>query len=127
MVLIGNEVLTKIKTTITEATVLSPEQDVSSSFPCITFREISNSTNGSDSAGEHDSNISFEINIFTTGKTRISDSQSLIVKVDNIMSGFYGMTRYDSSPVENYADTNLYRHVMRYSCVVNKNKEIYRR
>ena len=128
MVSIKNEVFTKLKSEITTAKVKSPSQNTENTFPVITFSEISNTINkfSIDTSGENNSNILFEVNIFTIGNNKESECMTLITKVDDILSGFYRMSRDFSNQIENYADTNVYRHILRYSCIVNKNKTIYR-
>lgn len=127
MVFISNEVLTKLKTTITTASVGDGNQDITPTFPCITFKQTNNQLGIKDSAGEYSSTLTFEINIFTTGQKKVSDCDKLIQSVDSIMSGVYGMNRDTSMRVENYGDINIYRHLIRYSCVITKSKEIFGR
>lgn len=126
---ITNEILTYIKLGIPEATVLSAYPSTSPKFPCIVIEEISNTIvpDTIDTAGEHYSDVSIEINIFTDNpQTKMSDAKSLRNKVDTIMTQ-YKLNRDFASTTPNYADGSIYRYTMRYSCLVNSNKVIYRR
>lgn len=129
MIDIGNEVLTKLKTDIADVRFLSPYQTTSKKFPCATFEEKINTTHQDtvDTSGEFASNAMFEINIYTTGQGKETSAKKIRDKVDNIMSGFYRMSRITSEPAPNYADENIYRYFLQYECVVTKNKQIYRR
>ena len=100
-----------------------------SEFPCITFEEKINTSHdqSADSAGEFANDITYEINIFSNSRTPISECTPLRVLVDGVMSGTYRMRRTFSDVVPNYQDKNIYRYLIRYQCVVDKNNKIYRR
>lgn len=127
---ITNEVLTKVKTDLATsfpALKVTDGYQESVSFPLVTIRESTNIVmdGTKDSAGEHYSQCSLEINIFTTGTKKVSDAKKIRNAVDGILGDYYGMTRNDSLEVPNYLDTNVYRYLMRYSFVVSENKQIY--
>lgn len=128
MIDITNEVLTKLKTELSPIKVMLPSQNNASTFPCVTFKEVSNVVLDSsiDSSGEVASQLAFEVNIFTKGNTKESSSRTIRQQVDTVLSTYYGMNRDFSNDVENYGDVTIYRYVMRYSCVVDRNKTIYR-
>lgn len=129
MIDITNRILTQLKNLFPSVTVTGEyTQDNELVFPVITLRELENTTftETVSSAGEEHSALSFEINIFSNSKNKITDVKELRNSVDNIMSSTYNMNRTTSTEVRNYADVNVYRWVLRYSCVVDNNLTIYR-
>ena len=126
---ISNEVLTEIKTSLPDVAVLTEFPMKKPSFPCITFRDSGNTTHidSVDSGGEQHNEISFEINIFSNGKNKITKAKEIRNTIDGIMSDKYNMTRDLSDQIPNFADESIYRYVLRYSCIVDKSERIYRR
>ena len=126
---ITNEVFTKIKTDLPTYTVLASYPLTTPIFPCIVFEEMSNITlDGSvDSDGQHHSDISFEVNIFSNTENKMTEVKLIRNLVDSILSDYYGMRRDYSSVTPNYLDSNIYRYTLRYTCVVSENNTIYRR
>lgn len=126
---ITNEVYTNLKTTLTDVTVLPTYPSTIPVFPCITVEELTNTNNTDthDSAGDHHSDASIEIYIYTNGEDRISKAKSIRNRIDVIMNDNYNMLREDSRPIPNPADLTLYRYVLRYSYTIDSNKIIYRR
>lgn len=125
---IYNEIFTKLKTEITTANVL-PEYPIGTpSFPCIIIDEKLNNSfiDTIDSGGENHNSLSFEINIFSNAENKRSVCRELRKQVDLILSDQYGLTRTNSMPVPNYSDLNIYRYMLTYTCVVDKNKTIFR-
>lgn len=129
MIDLTNEILTNLKNKLINVDVKSPYDNSKTTFPTVTIKEISNTTDFEtvDSNGETHSLISFEINIFDIGNNKESSCKKIRNSIDLIMTQDYKMNRDFSAQVENYADTNVFRWILRYSCVVNKNKVIYRR
>ena len=72
------------------------------------------------------SEISFEINIFSNVQNKITQVREIRNTIDSLLTGV-GMTRDYSNPIPNYSDLNLYRYILRYTCVVDSNKKIFRR
>ena len=132
MIDIKNEILTTLNNTLIEKfngiSLKSSYQLTSPTFPCVTFDEVNNSTDVAsvDSSGEFSSNLSFEINIYTFGNKSETTCLKIRNEIDNIMNGNYGMLRISSNRVVNYADTRVFRWVLRYSCTIDKAKLIYR-
>jgi len=126
---IFNEVLTKIKTDISTATVLSEYPETTPTFPCIVIQELSNTTDTTtvDTGGEQYNHISFEINIFDNGDTKRTVCRNLRNSIDAIMSEYYGMNRTDGGSVPNYMDSSIYRYNLKYDFKIDNNKKIYRR
>lgn len=126
---IGNEVFTKLKNDISGATVLGDYPATEPNFPCIIFSELSNNTvvDSVDSSGENHNEVGFEVNIFSNAHNKKTIVKGLRKEVDDIMSGYYNMNRDFSDPTPNFSDTDIYRYTLRYSCVVDENKVIFRR
>lgn len=126
---ITNELLTVLKSELTGVDVLTSYPETPPNFSCITFEEGENTSNIStkDSSGFNHSNISFEINIFTVGNSKMSKAKVIRNKIDKILSGTYGLNRNASRSVPNYLNNSVYRYNMRYSGIIDKNKVIYGR
>lgn len=125
---ITNELFTKLKTDITDATLVTSFQADDSGFPRIVFVETANTGSPStrDSGGEKHSVVAFDVNVFTSGNRKISISKDLRNKVDAILCDFYGLSRVFSGEIENYNDRNIYRYVLRYTGTVDQNLVIHR-
>lgn len=128
MIDIENEILTAIHNACPTATVKKPNQIENPTFPCITVREKTNTTviSSVDTSGEYHSDITFEINIFSNSQTPILETKSFRATIDNILSASYGMNRVFDDEVPNYADSGIYRYVLKYQCIIDKNGKIYR-
>ena len=126
---IFNEVLSVVKTHVSPIKVLSHYPETTPEFPCVIMEEGSNTANfgTTDTSGEKFNNQTFEINIFTIGSEKVSTAKGIRNKVDSIMSDQYGMNRDYSGTIPSFLDNNIYRWVLRYSCVVDKDKKLYRR
>lgn len=124
---IYNEVLTKLKAELTDVEISQSNPIGVPNAPCVVFKELSNNSDPEhrDSAGEKYNALAFEINIYTIGATRISQSRAIRLLADGVMADYYNMNRDFSDEVQNYADTTVYRYILRYSCLVDENKKVY--
>lgn len=124
-----NEIFSAIYTACSTAKVVKGNPKIAPSFPCVTFLEKINTTNDAtfDTSGECANDITYEINIFSNSETPIAECASLRSTIDGVMSGTYRMRRTFSDVVPNYQDENIYRYLLRYQCVIDKNNKIYRR
>lgn len=129
MIDIENEIYTTIKTTITSASVEKDSPEVINQQPIIVFSQEENTSYEEtvDSSGEQHNDLDFKIEIYTQGDSKRSVSKSLQQSIDAIMSGTYNMRRIFSQEVPNFMDRRIYRYILKYSCVVDKNGKIYRR
>lgn len=125
---ITNEVLTDIKRALVDVTVLSSYPFKVAKFPIAIVTEEDNSAllETKDSAGFQHSNIAFSIEIYTDGNKKMSLAKEIRNKVDNIMSGEYGMTRSRPQVIPNYLDDSIYRYKLTYTGIIDKEKKIYR-
>lgn len=126
---IFNEVFTAVKTQLSNYNVVSHYPESTPEFPCVVMEELSNlAVDGTtDTSGEKYNELSFEVNIFTTGAEKSSKAKELRNVVDAILGDFYGMNRDYSGTMPSFLDNNIYRYTIRYSCVVDKDKKLYRR
>lgn len=125
---ITNELFTDIKNELVGMNVLSSYQSTVSKFPTIIIEEIDNShyRNSKDSSGFQHSNIAYSIEIYTTGTRRMTEAKKIRNRIDNVISGKYGLTRGTPIVVPNYLDGNIYRYKLTYSGLIDKTKTIYR-
>jgi len=126
---ITNEVYTKLKSTVTSATILTEYPESTPVFPCVVFSELLNNTYEEtiDTGGQNHGDVSFEVQIFSNSDTKITQVKSIRNSIDSVMADTYGMSRTYSNAVPNYMDTNIYRYVLRYTCIVDANRKIYGR
>lgn len=125
---ITNEVYTELKNQLVGITVLTGFPETQPNFPCVTIEENSNTIRPDtiDTSGEKHNVVRLDINIFTNSKTKMQDAKNIRNSIDEILSGTYRMNRDFSDVIHNYADSSLYRYVMRYSFTIDNNKTIYR-
>ena len=126
---IFNEVYSKLKTELSDVTVLPsyPTGDVT--FPIVTIQELSNvaDTFTRDTSGNFTSSVTYEVNIFSNKTNSNSESREIRNKIELILGKGYGMGRNYSNETPNFLDSNIYRYTMRYSFTIDNNKKIYRR
>lgn len=126
---ITSEVITRLRSELTPIKVMDSYPNKNASFPCVIVQELNNNSyqQTKDSIGQHHSNISLELNILTNSETKMSDAKTIRNQIDAILSDEYGMSRDYSNAIPNYADENIYRYVLRYGAIVDKNRKIYGR
>ena len=99
-----------------------------SSYPFVSIELIEDSIyeQGVDSGDiENFANMSYEINVYTKGDTRMSSAYGLLGVADNFMKSI-GFTRIIIQPMQDQNET-LYRIIARYEAVVGKDLKVYRR
>lgn len=128
MIDITNEILTKLKNELSGVSVKSSYDGVNPKFPLVTINETDNMLNPQHVSSNYCNTftISFDINIFDIGNKKETSVKSIRNKIDDIMLNHYKMNRVSSQNIENYLDNEIYRWVLRYSCVVDKDLKIYR-
>ena len=100
------------------------------SFPGVSLIEMDNSvytsTQTSD-GNENHSQLMYELNVYSNKtKGKKAECKKIISLIDSVMLG-YGFTRTMLQPIPNIDDATIYRMIARYSAVVSKDKEIFRR
>lgn len=125
---ITNEIYTKLDSELSNVTVLPDYPSTTPIFPCVVIKEMANTQHIDtiDSSGSQHCDITIEINIFSNAENKRTQAKGIRDEIDSIMDGMYGMNREHSGEVPNYSDTNIYRYVLRYSGVIDKNKKIHR-
>lgn len=126
---IFNEVFTKLKSDLSPLATHSHYPEVTPTMDCVILEQLSNNNVQFtvDTSGDKYNEISFEVNIFTQGAEKASKARAILKKVDAVMADFYRMNRDYSGTLPSFLDNNIYRMIVRYSCIVDKNKQIYRR
>lgn len=101
-----------------------------SSFPCVSMVEMDNSvyTRSQTSVGdENHAQLMYEVNVYSNKtKGKKTECKSIIAYIDELMLN-RGFTRTMLQPIPNMDDATIYRMIARYTGVVSKNKEIFRR
>lgn len=128
-----NQVYSKLKTDITldgsSVLVLPDFPDISPQLPCVIIESKNNSNrlDTTSSAGQQHNTCVYEINVFTQGDTKRTDSVNIVGQVDSIMSDEFGMNRDSMEQVRNLFDETIYRIVIRYTFTIDKQQKIHRR
>lgn len=100
-----------------------------SEFPCVYIEEISNTSLDStitSTSNENHANISYEINVWSNKSAgRKAEAKAILAIADNVLVQ-YNFSRITRTPVQ-IDDGTKYRIIARYSAIVDKNENIYRR
>ena len=114
-----NTALSSLLSTYPKLKVISEYVEMSTEFPLVSVVQTDNYTHteSQDTAlREHEANVMFEVNVFTTGKNKKSVAKLIANMVDGEMQDNL-FTRTYFSQVPN-VDRTVYRIVMRYTAVV---------
>lgn len=99
------------------------------SYPFVSIEEIDNSNyerSEDSSCSENHVRVTYEINIYTKdNSTKKTEAKNILRVVDDFMLGI-GFSRLSKTPIQG-DDETIYRVVLRYSGVVSKTNEIFRR
>ena len=130
MVNITNEIYTKLKTELKDdkVNVFLDYPNAKPEFPCVILTEISHlpHTETIDSNGTNYYECSLQVDIFSDKANARTIVNGIRIRVDDILSEQYKMTKESDEHIVNYMDTEVYRHMMRYRFIISKNKTIYR-
>ena len=121
-------ITTALKTYDSSVKTSSVYTNSPSSYPFVSIEMINNDVydDGIDSGDiENFATLSYEINIYAKGDTRMSKSWELLEIADNFMKSV-GFTRVSATPMQDQNET-LYRIIARYEGVVGKDLKVYRR
>ena len=132
MIDIFNELYTLVVNTLTTydntISYSSVYTNMPTNYPFVSMEEISDSvyTNGSDSDEiENFANKEYEINIYTKNPNKKSKCDSIAQVVDTLLKS-KGFVRVSKNILQDENET-IYRLIVRYSGVVSKDHNIYRR
>ena len=99
------------------------------SYPLVSIEEIDNvnyEKSEDSSCSENHVRVTYEINIYTKdNSTKKTEAKNILEVVDNSLLGL-GFLRLSKTPIQG-DDETIYRIVLRYSGVVSKTNEIFRR
>lgn len=137
MISIENQVLTTLQHDLSllykDIKVKTP-YDVSElkhiSLPLVTLEVTDNieSDDGTFDGVENYSTMTFEIQVYTDGYDKKTQSNNIIADIDRIMSNHYGMRRIVYGTLRNLENDNILRKVLNYDCLINNQTyKIYRR
>lgn len=128
----ANEIFDRITTALKNVDkavqTSSVYKNIPSSYPFVSIELIENSVYepGSDSKDiENFANMSYEINVYAKGDTKMSKAYGLLGVADNFMKSI-GFRRIIAQPMQDQNET-LYRIIARYEAVVGKDLKVYRR
>lgn len=99
-------------------------------FPCVSLIEMDNQsyqkTEDSGSVENHVS-VMYEVNIYSNKSVgKKAECKAIAALIDEQMLAL-GFARTMLQPIPNLDDATIYRMVGRYSAIISKSKEIYRR
>ena len=102
--------------------------DVPSSFPAVTIVEKSNASYERTQTAESRENhavLMYEIDVYSNlAKAKKQQAKSISAEIDALMEGM-GFIGIFGQPVDNFADTSIYRYKLRYKGIVGKDYTIY--
>lgn len=131
MINIFNELYTKMCQALTSydtsIKTASVHINIPSSYPFVSLEEINSADyeRGSDCRVENFDLNEYEVNIYTKSPLAKSKADEIFNVIDDLFHEL-GFVRQSKNPFQN-TDETLYLIVVRYSCVVSRNKVIYRR
>ena len=125
---ITNELITELDQLLVDIPVLSSYPEVQVEFPCVVVGELLNEADieTKDSSGFKYSTVSIQVDIFTRGMDRITQSKTLRGTIDGLLSDSHGMGRTYARETPNFLDSSIYRYTLRYNCRLDANRKIYR-
>ncbi|HZK00947.1 MAG TPA: hypothetical protein VFC79_13100 [Tissierellaceae bacterium] len=124
-----NNIITDLKAKLPNTTILREYPLTNPKFPCIIISEgdLSVDLPSMDSGGYHYNNFEVVLEIYTTGTSKINQSDKIRINVNDLLGVEYGLQRVFSDSIPNMVDLNVYRYKMAYVGKLDKNKTIYRR
>lgn len=114
-----NTAVSSLLTTYPKMKVISEFVEKAEEFPLVSVVQTDNYTHRESqdtSLMEHEANVTFDVNVFTTGKNKKSTAKLIANTVDEEMQKNL-FTRIYFSQIPN-VDRSVYRIVMRYTAVV---------
>lgn len=114
-----NTAVSSLLTTYPKMKVISEYVEMATEFPLISVVQTDNYTHRESQDTdllEHEANVTFDVNVFTTGKNKKAAAKTIANTVDEEMQKNL-FTRIYFSQIPN-VDRSVYRIVMRYTAVV---------
>lgn len=131
MINIFNELYTKMCERLAsyddKISTSSVYHNIPSSYPFVSLEEIMSADYelGSDCRVENFDENDYEVNIYAKNPLAKSKADEILNVIDDLFHEL-GFVRRSKNPFQSNDET-IYRIVVRYSCIVSKNKVIYRR
>ena len=125
---IFDRITTALKSSDSAVKTSSVYVNAPSSYPFVSIELIEDSVYelGVDSGDiENFANMTYELNVYTKGDTRMSKAYKLLGVADDLLKSI-GFTRIIIQPMQDQNET-LYRIIARYEAVVGKDLKVYRR
>ena len=125
-----NDVATEVRAKFSDVCMVGEYVKSPSTFPCVSLVEQDNYVYTKTQTSLSDENhcqVMYEVNVYsnkTVGKK--TECKNIMALIDNAMLK-KGFTRTMMQPIPNIDDATIYRMVARYSGVVSKDKQIFRR
>lgn len=102
--------------------------DVPSAFPAVSFLERSNSALEKTQTAESRENhavLMYEADVYSNlGSGKKQQAKAIAAEIDALMEQM-GFIRTFGQPIDNFADTSIYRYKLRYKGIVGKDNTIY--
>ena len=125
-----NDVATEVRAKFSDVYMVGEYVKSPPTFPCVSFIEQDNyiyTKTQTSLSDENHCQVMYEVNVYsnkTVGKK--TECKHIMALIDNAMLK-KGFTRTMMQPIPNIDDATIYRMVARYSGVVSKDKQIFRR
>ena len=125
-----NSVATDVRTKYPDIYMVGEYVKTPPRFPCVSLVEMDNQTYQlTEDSGSSENHVSvmYEVNVYsnkTVGKK--TECKEIAAFIDEQMLAL-GFARTMIQPIPNLDDATIYRMVGRYSAVISKNKEFFRR
>lgn len=125
-----NDVATEVRREFPKVYMVGEYVKSPPSFPFVSFIEQDNSVytqSQTSDSNENHCQVMYEVNVYSNKtKGKKTECKNIVSLIDTIML-HKGFARIMLQPIPNIEDATIYRMVARYSAVVSKEKEIFRR
>ena len=112
-----NKILEAVSKEFPGVPVKKQRQGVSDRFPIVTVIDIDNTEYEHDlSYTGRKSTMAWQIDVYANGSTAETKAKKIAKCIASCMEEALHTKRIMSEPMENAADTTIYRYCMRYSC-----------
>ena len=125
-----DRVATKVRAEYTDIYMVGEYVKTPPRFPCVSLIEMDNqSYQKTEDSGSSENHVSvmYEVNVYSNKSVgKKAECKAIVALIDEQMLAL-GFARTMLQPIPNLDDATIYRMVGRYSAIISKSKEIYRR
>lgn len=125
-----NDVATEVRAKFSDVYMVGEYVKSPPTFPCVSLVEQDNyiyTKTQTSLSDENHCQVMYEVNVYSNKKVgKKTECKNIMALIDNAMLK-KGFTRTMMQPIPNIDDATIYRMVARYSGVVSKDKQIFRR